>query len=421
MNSPAAGNTAAAANSAAAGNSAPGNGAPAADRLVPPHGGRLVDRVLTGDRLAAARERLPALRLLPISEAVAADLELIATGAYSPLEGFLDRAGYRSVLAEMHLPGGLPWTLPITLPAPPEAAAGLREGEEVCLAAGDGEPLGLLEVREVYRPDREEEARRVYGTLDPAHPGVRRLAEQGEAVYLAGPVWLLRRRPAPFPDLALDPAETRRIFAGRGWRQVVGFQTRNPIHRAHEYIQKVALEVVDGLLIHPLLGETKADDLPAPVRVRAYREVVDRYFPRDRVLLAAFPAAMRYAGPREAVFHALVRKNYGCSHFIVGRDHAGVGRFYDPEEAQRIFDRFDPALLGVVPLRFSRTFWCRACGAMASEKTCPHGEADRLSLSGTRVREWLQAGRPLPAELTRPEVARTLAAALSEGALAGDG
>ncbi|BDG60066.1 sulfate adenylyltransferase [Caldinitratiruptor microaerophilus] len=376
--------------------------------LVPPHGGTLVDRVLRGDALCAARERvrhLPAVRLDPVRTA---DLECITTGVFSPLDGFMDRAQYDSVLEHMHLPDGLPWTLPVTLPVPVGLATTLRPGAEVALVGPEGRPLGLMQVREAFSYDPEREARRVFGTCDPAHPGVARLRRQPE-VYLAGPVWLLERPPAPFPDLALDPAETRRIFAARGWRHVVGFQTRNPVHRAHEYIQKVALELVDGLFLNPLLGPTKDDDVPAALRVRCYRALLGRYYPEARVLLAAFPAAMRYAGPREAVFHAICRKNYGCSHFIVGRDHAGVGHFYGPHDSQRIFSEFDPHRLGLTPLFFDRAFWCRTCGGMASDRTCPHPEADRLILSGTRVREMLRAGVLPPPEFTRPEVARLLA------------
>lgn len=380
--------------------------------LIAPHGGQLVTRVLRGAERAQARERARRLPRFELAPWLAADLELIATGVYSPLTGFMDAASYRQVVREMHLPGGLPWTMPITLPVTAVEAAAVDAGDEAALAAG-GRILGLIRVEEKYAPDKAEEARHVFRTADDRHPGVARLYAAGE-VCLGGPIWLLDRRPFPFPDLLLDPADTRAAFAGRGWRTVVGFQTRNPVHRAHEYIQKVALEMVDGLLLNPLLGETKADDLPGPVRVAAYRALLGGYYPANRVLLTAFPAAMRYAGPREAVFHAICRKNYGCTHFIVGRDHAGVGSYYGTYEAQEIFRAFDPAALGITPLCFEHTFWCRRCGAMASPKTCPHGAEAHLTLSGTRVREMLRQGERPPPEFTRPEVAAVLAEAMRE-------
>lgn len=375
--------------------------------LIAPHGGRLVDRWLRGPAREAALERAGRLRRVRLDAREAADLEMIGDGALSPLTGFMTRADYQSVLGEMRLASGLLWALPVTLAVAREEAEAIRDGEEIALEDGSGRILALMQVADRFVCDREAEAARCYGTTDLRHPGVQRLLRQGE-VCLGGDVWLLDRPPAPFAPYRLTPAQTRAEFARRGWRTVVGFQTRNPVHRAHEYIQKCALEICDGLLLHPLVGETKADDVPAGVRMRAYEAVLEGYFPRERVLLAVFPAAMRYAGPREALWHAICRKNYGCTHFIVGRDHAGVGDFYGPYDAQRIFDRLDPAELGITPLFFEHTFYCRACGAMASPKTCPHGPEDRVALSGTRVRGMLARGEAPPPEFTRPEVARVL-------------
>ena len=375
---------------------------------VAPHGGVLVNRLDAGDAAQAEVERLAGTQVLELDAKTAADLELLATGAYSPLTGFLGSADYRRVLADMRLANGVPWPLPVTI-----RVADMAGFPDVLLLKR-GELLGRLDVQEVFTAPRELEAQRVFGTTDAAHPGVAQLLAQGDYV-VSGEVRLLRRSTPPFADLAFDPAATRRAFAERGWRRVVGFQTRNPVHRAHEYIQKAALESVDGLLLHPLIGPTKDDDIPAAVRVKSYRVLLDGYYPRDRVLLAAFPAAMRYAGPREAIFHALVRKNYGCTHFIVGRDHAGVGNYYGSYDAQRIFERFADGELGITPLCFENTFYCRACGGMASSKTCPHGEEQRVSLSGSRVRELLRSGELPPPEFTRPEVARVLAEGLKEG------
>ena len=376
---------------------------------IAPHGGTLVNRVLTGSERAVALEDAQALPSLTVDPSTASDLELLATGGYSPLRGFMGKADYLHTLRHMRLASGLAWSLPITLRV--SDASGL--GERVALRADGGTILGLLEVREVFRYPKEDEARLVYGTTEVTHPGVAHVYAQGDTL-LGGDVWLLNRIPPPFPELALDPAETRRHFADRGWRTVVGFQTRNPVHRAHEYIQKAALEIVDGLLLHPLVGQTKDDDIPAAVRVRSYRVLLQRYYRRDRVLLAAFPAAMRYAGPREAIFHALVRKNYGCTHFVVGRDHAGVGNYYGTYDAQRIFDEFAPGELGIQPLCYEHAFYCRSCGAMASAKTCPHDAESHVTLSGTKVREMLRSGELPPPEFSRPEVAQVLAEGLRE-------
>jgi sulfate adenylyltransferase len=375
--------------------------------LVAPHGGRLVDRRLAPSQAETWRERILSGRLqsITLTAVQLADLELIAVGAYSPLTGFLGRRDYQSVLRNLRLANGLVWSLPITLRLPVGTE---RAHDELALLDADGVLRGVIEVSEVFTASTGDEALAVYGTSDPAHPGVARLQAESTTV-VAGDVWLVDRLVSAFPSLAFDPADTRSAFAERGWRTVVGFQTRNPVHRAHEYIQKAALETVDGLLLHPLVGATKGDDVPADVRVRSYQVLIDEYYPSDRVLLAAFPAAMRYAGPREAVFHAIARKNYGCSHFIVGRDHAGVGNYYGTYDAQRIFERFAPDELGIVPIKFEHTFYCRRCEGVASAKTCPHSSASHVALSGTQVRALLARGELPPPEFSRPEVARILA------------
>ena len=370
--------------------------AAAAERLIKPHGGQLVDR--TGER-PEGPERLERVTLTPRE---LSDLDMLACGALSPLEGFMGREDYERVLEEMRLANGLPWALPVCL-----AVARAPSGDRVALAGEDGRLYAVLEVEEVYEYDKEREVERCFRTTESAHPGVARLYAQ-EDLYLAGRVTVFERVPPPHPGLALDPADTRRVFGERGWKRVVGFQTRNPIHRAHEYLTKGALETVDGLLIHPLVGETKSDDVPADVRIECYRVLLDSYYPAGRVLLSAFPAAMRYAGPREAIWHAICRKNYGCSHFIVGRDHAGVGSYYGTYDAQLIFDEFEAHELDIEPMFFEHAFYCRACGQMATPKTCPHPGEEHVHLSGTKVRELLAAGDLPPAEFSRPEVAAVL-------------
>jgi ATP sulfurylase len=333
---------------------------------------------------------------------------LLSIGAIAPLTGFLTRADYDRVVGEMRLADGSVWSLPITLPVIREQADAIREGERIALAEPGGRVLATMLVQEKFGYDKKREAREVFRTEDEKHPGVARLYQQGE-IYVGGPVTPVQL-PAnrEFSEFRHTPAETRRMFERRGWNTIVGFQTRNPVHRSHEYIQKVALEIVDGLLLHPLVGETKADDIPADVRMASYRELLRDYYPPDRVILGVFPAAMRYAGPREAIFHALCRKNYGCTHFIVGRDHAGVGNYYGTYDAQRIFENFTYEDLGIMPLFFENTFYCKKCGGIVSAKTCPHDSSDHLVFSGSEVRRRLEAGELLPPEFTRPEVSRVL-------------
>jgi sulfate adenylyltransferase len=365
-------------------------------QLIEPHGGKLVDR--TGPR----PDGIDRLEQIPLTSRELSDLDMLASGALSPLEGFMNQHDYERVVEEMRLARGLPWALPVCL-----AVDRAPDGEQVVLTDEAGTPLAVLEVDEAYEYDKEREAERCFRTIDDDHPGVARLYQQ-KPLYLAGRVTVFERAEPSFPEIALDPAQTRATFSERGWRRVVGFQTRNPIHRAHEYLTKVALETVDGLLIHPLVGETKSDDVPAATRVDCYRILVDNYYPDERVLVAAFPAAMRYAGPREAIWHAICRKNYGCSHFIVGRDHAGVGDYYGTYDAQLIFDEFEPHELEIEPMFFEHAFFCRVCGSMATPKTCPHGGDDHVFLSGTKVRELLANGELPPVEFTRPEVAEVL-------------
>ena len=383
-----------------------------------PHGGALINRAVQGAERDAAIERAASLQTVTIGSVALSDLELIGNGAFSPLTGFMGEADYRSVVDDMRLANGLPWSIPITLAVSRDEAEGLAMGSDVALADDAGRVVGILALAEKFGYDREHEAERVFRTTEDAHPGVARIYAAGDT-YLGGEVTVLDGPlDPPFAAYRRAPAETRAIFAEKGWRRVVGFQTRNPIHRAHEYLTKVALEVVDGLMIHPLVGDTKSDDIPADVRMRAYETLLADYYPQDRTLLSVYPAAMRYGGPREAIFHAIARKNYGCTHFIVGRDHAGVGTYYGTYDAHLIFDEFGPDELGITPLFFEHTFWCHACEGMASYKTCPHGDDQHLILSGTKVRELLSSGEMPPQEFSRPEVAQILIEAYREPAAA---
>jgi ATP sulfurylase len=379
---------------------------------VPPHGGVLINRLVGSDQAAEHIRRAASLPAVRLDARTDSDAELIATGAFSPIEGFLGRKDYRSVVEEAHLVHGSLFPIPLTLSVPKDDAIRYKEGTDVGLVDSGGKTVGTLAVDEMYPLDVETEAREVYRTTDPKHPGVAYVLARRGHVALGGRITLARRTiDRRFGDHHRDPAELRSLIANRGWRRTVAFQTRNPIHRAHEYLLRCALELTDGLVVHPLVGETKGDDIPAPTRMRCYEVLLERYFPKDRTLLSVFPFAMRYAGPREALLHAIARQNYGFSHFIVGRDHAGVGAYYGTYDAQRIFDTLAPGELAIQPLFFEHCFYCRACGSVASIKTCPHGDADHVTLSGTRVRELLGRGEAPPPEYSRPEIAELLIAA----------
>lgn len=375
---------------------------------LPAYGGTLVDRMATDARTAELRQEAGDLPTIHLGASALSDLYLLAVGGLSPLNGFMDEASYRSVIDNTQLPSGLPWGVPIVLPCTVDEADAVAGGGRAALIAPDGYLAGVIEVTGRFDRDLEAESAGVYGTKDTEHPGVAAIHQTGP-VCLAGPIeYCYGTDISGSPEANLTPAQTRAVFAKRGWDTIVGFQTRNPIHRAHEYLLKCALEMVDGLLVHPLVGETKSDDIPADVRMECYEVLLDKYFVKDRVLLSVLPAAMRYAGPREAIHHSIMRRNYGCTHFIVGRDHAGVGSYYGTYDAQEIFEKIDGAALGIVPLKFEHSFFCKLTGQMASAKTSPSGPEDRVFLSGTKVREMLTQGERPPEEFTRPEVADVL-------------
>lgn len=377
-------------------------------KLIAPHGGVLINRILTGAQRDEAIQEAKSLKEIIINEREISDLEMLATGALSPLTGFMKSDDYDKVLDNMRLANGLPWTVPVTLSTSKDFADTLKINEKVALYDDKKTLLALMRIEDKYAHQKEKEAMEVYGTKEEAHPGVAALNQMGE-ILIGGEIFVINKPSYPdFNEYRLDPAETREEFKKRGWKRIAGFQTRNPIHRAHEYLQKCAMEVVDGLFLHPLMGATQKGDIPGDVRMACYKAIVENYYPQDRVMIGIFPAAMRYAGPKEAIFHAIVRKNYGCSHFIVGRDHAGVGKYYGTFDAHYIFDEFEAEELDITPLFFDYSFFCKKCGNMASYKTCPHGDEDHISLSGTKVREMLGQGIIPPIEFTRPEVAKIL-------------
>lgn len=353
-------------------------------------------------------DKAPTLKSIHLKDRVAADLECLAVGAFSPLEGFMSKGNYESVLKNMHLESGAVWTLPITLSIDDEQLEAIRGSDEVVLRSGDSQPLAIIHVDDIYAYDRQVEARHVFRTEDANHPGVANLNAQGD--HLVGGKVTVLDLPAgsPFEKDRLTAAEVRQRIAAKGWSTVCGFHARNAIHRAHEYLTKCALELVDGLLLHPTVGDGKGEEISSDARMASYRDLVDNFYPANRVILSVFPGLAKYAGPREAVFHALCRKNYGCTHFIVGRDHAGVGNYYGSFEAHEIFGEFTPEELGITPIFVDHAFWCRLCDQMATAKTCPHPPEERVALSATEVRRRLASGESIPPEFARPRIVEVL-------------
>jgi sulfate adenylyltransferase len=389
--------------------------------LVNPHGGgNLKPLLLEGEALAAERERVLSLPRIKVSSREKGDLIMLGLGGFTPLDGFMTHADWQGVCDGMKTASGLFWPIPITLSTDRATADSINTGSYVALTdPDDGSALAILTVTEKYTIDKAHECATVFGTTDLEHPGVKMVMEQGE-VNLAGPVRVLSQGgfPQKYGSLFMSPRETRELFEAMGWSKVAAFQTRNPMHRSHEYLAKVAIEVCDGVLIHSLLGKLKPGDIPADVRTRAIATLTDNYFVKKTIVQAGYPLDMRYAGPREALLHALFRQNYGCSHLIVGRDHAGVGSYYGPFDAHHIFDKIPRGALETQPLKIDWTFWCYKCGGMASARTCPHDESHRLLLSGTKLRKMLSEGADVPAEFSRPEVLEILRAyygGLAEG------
>jgi len=374
---------------------------------ITPHGGTLVNCFAADSEKASLLEKARTLPRITVDAYAAFDIDGIAKGILSPLTGFMGEADTLSVLDKMQLTCGAPWTIPNLLPVSAETADRLEVGGEIAIEDDLGNLVALLSLKEKFSLDKQHLVKQVYRTDDLKHPGVAYTMSTGE-VYLAGPLQVLADRKVEHQEYNLTPAETRAAFAERGWKRIVAFQTRNPIHRAHEYLTKCALEMCDGLLIHPLMGTTKSDDIPGDVRMKCYHVLMEHYYPKDHVMLSIMPVNMRYAGPREAIMHAIIRKNYGCTHFIVGRDHAGVGNYYGSYDAHYIFDEIDPAALAITPLFFEHSFFSKRTNEMATKKTCPGTDADHVFLSGTKVREMLGRGEAPPPEFTRPEVARIL-------------
>jgi sulfate adenylyltransferase len=378
-------------------------------KLVQPYGGVLKALLLQGKERTEERVRAGRLTQVRLNSKETSDLVMMAMGAFSPLGGFLRREDYSQVVDRMELSDGTMWPMPVTASVAGERGREIRVGQDVALLdEASGDLMGVMTVEEKYPYDREKEAREVFGTEDSAHPGVQRIYSQGE-LYLGGPVKALSE--GSYPERFLEfarPADTRKIFTERGWSTVTAFQTRNPMHRSHEYLVKIAMEVSDGVFIHPIVGALKTGDIPAEIRMECYNALLDRYLPRERVVLKVYPMEMRYGGPREALLHAIIRQNFGCSHLIIGRDHAGVGKYYGPFDAQEIFDQLRPGALEIRPLKLDWTFWCYRCGGMASMKTCPHDKQDRLLISGTELREMLSEGRRPPEQFSRPEVLEIL-------------
>ena len=380
--------------------------------LIQPHGGKLINCYLSEQERKDTLLKAVNLPRLTLSIRNIADLECIATGVYSPLNGFVNEQEYNSIVRDMRLPNGLAWSIPVTLQIPESEAEQYKLDSEIALAHPNGDILAVMTVKSKFKPDQNFEAQQVYRTSEEAHPGVKAMLREGN-VYLGGPIKVINSVPyQDFLDYRLTPEASRTEFARREWNTVVAFQTRNPIHRAHEYITKIALELVDGLFINPLVGQTKSDDIPADVRMKCYQVLMQKYYPQNRVCLGVFPAAMRYAGPREAIMHAIARQNYGCTHFIVGRDHAGVGDYYGTYDAQYIFDEFTEDELQITPLKFEHAFYCTRSQSMATGKTSPSSKEERIHLSGTKVREMLRSGKTPPPEFSRPEVAEILVSSM---------